>query len=86
MSYFVGTPAVTFCYQVYAPNTDTHIPTATLLCYFRCRWRRNLSEINSILQWIVLTLSTLQMGIRVARRAFLKPNFKNFKNLALFQV
>ena len=27
------TPAVTFCYQVHAPKTDTHIPTAALLCY-----------------------------------------------------
>jgi len=57
------TPAVTFCYQAHTPKTDTHIPTAALLCYFRCHWCRNLSEVNCILHWIVLTLSTLQMGI-----------------------
>jgi len=54
------------CYQVHASKTDTHIPTAALLCYFRCHWCRNLSEVNCILHWIVLTLSTLQMGITLA--------------------
>jgi len=43
------TPAVTFCYQVHAPKTDAHIPTAALLCYFWCHWCRNLSEVNCIL-------------------------------------
>ena len=42
------TPAVTFCYQVHAPKTDTYIPTAALLCYLRCHWCRNLSEVNCI--------------------------------------
>jgi len=41
-------PAVTFCYQVHPPKTDTHIPTAALLCYFRCNWCRNLSAVNCI--------------------------------------
>jgi len=40
------TPDVTLCYQVHAPKTDTHIPTAALLCYSRCR---NLSEVICIL-------------------------------------
>jgi len=61
------TPVVTFCYQVRAPKTDPHIPTAALLCYFRCRWRLNLSEVNCILHWIVLTLSTLHMGIALVQ-------------------
>jgi len=51
------TPAVTFCYQVNAPKADIHIPPAALLCYFRCHWCRNLSEVNCILHWIVLILS-----------------------------
>ena len=38
-------------------------PTATLLCYFRCRCCRNLAAVNCILHWIDLTLSTLQMGM-----------------------
>jgi len=42
------TPAVTFCYQVHAPKTDTRIPTTPLLCYFRCHLCRNLSEVNCI--------------------------------------
>jgi len=42
MNNFVGN---IFCYQVHAPKTDTHIPSASLLCYFRCR---NLSEVNCI--------------------------------------
>jgi len=40
------TPAITCCDQVHAPKTDTHIPTAALLCYFRRHWGRNLSELN----------------------------------------
>ena len=60
------TTAVTFCYQAHAPKTATHIPTAGLRCHFRCHWCRNLSEVNCILHWIVLTLSTLQMGITLA--------------------
>jgi len=57
------TPAVMFCYQIHAPKTDTYIHAAALLCHFRCHWCRNPSEVNCILHWIVLTLSTLQMGI-----------------------
>ena len=95
------TPAVTFCYQVHAPKTDTqlhtfllrrytvthtvtHIPTAAihsytqlhttdtqlhtflLLCYSRCHWCRSLCKVNCILHWIVLNLSTLQLGITLA--------------------
>ena len=56
------TPAVTSYYQVHALNADAHLP-APLLCYFRCNWCRNLAAVNCILHWIVLTLSTLQMGI-----------------------
>ena len=55
MNNFVGnilqnkfTPAITCCDQVHAPKTDTHIPTAALLCYFRCHWCQNLSEVNCI--------------------------------------
>jgi len=55
-----------FFYQIHAPKTDTHFPTAALLCYFRCHSCRNLSEVNCILHWMVLTLSTLQMGITLA--------------------
>jgi len=43
------------------PNADAHL-YAALLCYFRCNWCRNLAAVNCILYWIVLTLSTLQMG------------------------
>jgi len=43
------TAAVTFCHQVHALKTDTHIPTAALICYFRCHWCRNLSEVNCIM-------------------------------------
>jgi len=51
-------------YQVRVLNTDAHLSAAAvLLCYFRCHWYRNLSEVNCILHWIVCTLSTLQMGI-----------------------
>jgi len=57
------TPTVTFRFQVHAPKTDIHIFTAALLCYSRCHWYRNLCEVNCTLHWIVLTLSTLQMGI-----------------------
>ena len=61
------TPGVTFCYQVHASKTDTqHIPSASLLCHFRCHWCRNLSDVNCILHWIVLTLSTLQMGFTLS--------------------
>jgi len=35
------------------------------LCHpvLRCNWYRNLAAVNCILHWIVLILSTLQMGI-----------------------
>ena len=56
------TPAVTSCDQVHALNADAHL-SATLLRYFRCTWCRNLAAVNCTLHWIVLTLSTLQMGI-----------------------
>jgi len=55
-------PAVTSCYQVHAINADVHL-SAALLCHFRCNWCRNLAAVNCILHWIVLTLSTLRMGI-----------------------
>jgi len=58
----IFTPAVTYCYQVHAPNADAHLP-ATLLCYFRCKWYRTLAAVNCTLHWIVLTLSTLQLGM-----------------------
>jgi len=41
------TPAVTCCDKVH----DAHIPTAALLCYLRCHWCQNLSEVNCILHW-----------------------------------
>jgi len=47
------------CYVLLSGARPIHIPTAALLCYFRCHWCRNLSEVNCILHWIVLTLSTL---------------------------
>jgi len=59
------TPAVTSCYQVHALNADVHL-SAALLCYFRWNWCRNLAAVNCILRWIVLTPSTLQMGITFA--------------------
>jgi len=68
MNNFVGnilqsySPAVTSCYQVHALNANVH-PSAALLYYFRCNCWWNLSAVNCILHWIVLTLSTLQMGI-----------------------
>ena len=40
------TLAVTFCYQVKAAKTDTHIRTAVLLRHFRCGWCRNLSTVK----------------------------------------
>jgi len=43
-------------------NADAHL-SAALLCYFRCHWCRNLAAVNCILHWIILSLSTLQMGI-----------------------
>jgi len=43
-------------------NADAHL-SATLRCYFRCNWCRNLAAVNCILHWIVLTLSTPHMGI-----------------------
>jgi len=49
-------------YQVRVLNADAHLPAA-LLCYFRCRWCRNLAAVNCILHWLFLTLSTLKMGI-----------------------
>jgi len=55
------TPAVTSCYQVHALNADVHLCRAAML--LRCNWCRNLAAVNCILHWIVLTLSTLQMGI-----------------------
>ena len=45
------TPAVTCCDQVHDPKTDEHIPTAALLCYLRCHWCQNLSEVNFTLHW-----------------------------------
>jgi len=57
------TAAVTFCYQVHAPKTETHIRTAALLCYISFYWCRNLFEVNCVLDWIVLTLCVLHMGI-----------------------
>jgi len=59
-------PAVVLCYQVHAAKTNTHIPSASLLCYFRCKWCRNPSDVYCILHWIVLTLSMLRMGIALA--------------------
>ena len=56
------TPAVTSCYQAHALNADAHL-SAALLCYFWWNRCRNLAAVNCILHWIVLTLSTLQMGI-----------------------
>ena len=56
------TPAVTSCYQVHALNADARL-SATLLCFFRCNWCRNLAAVNCTLHWIVLTLFTLQMRI-----------------------
>ena len=56
------TPDVASCCQVHALNADAHL-SATLLCYFRCNWCPNLAAVNCILNWIVLTLFTLQMGI-----------------------
>jgi len=53
------TPAVAFCYQVHALKPIYIFLSAALLCYFRCNWCRNLSEVNCILHWIVLTLFTL---------------------------
>jgi len=47
---------------VYALNADAHL-SAALLCYFRRNWCRNLAVVNCILHWIILTLSSLQMGI-----------------------
>jgi len=55
------TPAVTSYYQVHALNAGAHL-SAALLCDFRCHWCRNLAVVTCILQWIILTLSTLQMG------------------------
>jgi len=64
MNAFVGnilqntfTPSVTSCY-VHTLNADANLP-ATLLCYFRCNWCRNLAAVNCILHWIVLILSSL---------------------------
>jgi len=48
--------------QVHALNADAHLCVA-LLCDFRCHWCGNVAAVNCILHWIVLTLSTLQMGI-----------------------
>jgi len=45
------TLAVTSSYKLHAPNADAHL-SATLLCYFRCNWCRNLAAINCILHWI----------------------------------
>jgi len=60
---YIGfTPAATSWNQVDALHADAHLSTA-LLCYFRCNWCRNLAAVNCILPWIVLTLSTLQIGI-----------------------
>ena len=56
------TPDVTSCCQVHVLNADAHL-AATLLCYFKCNWRRNLATVNRILNWIVLPLFTLHMGI-----------------------
>jgi len=39
-----NTPAVTTCYQAHSLIADAHLP-ATLLCYFRCSWCRNLAAV-----------------------------------------
>ena len=56
------TPVVTSYYQVHVPSADAQL-SAALLCYFRCHWCRNPTVVNCTLHWIILTLSTLQMGI-----------------------
>jgi len=60
------TPAGTSCYQVHALKPMHTFLSAALLCYFRCHWCRNLAAVSCILHWIVLTLSTLQVGIPLA--------------------
>jgi len=56
------TPTLTSCCQVHALNADSHL-FAALLCCLRCNWCQNFAAVNCILHWIVLILSTLQMGI-----------------------
>ena len=60
------TPDVTSCCQVHPLNADAHL-SATLLCYFRCNWCRNLAAVNCILNLIVPTLFTLHMGITLLK-------------------
>jgi len=57
--------AVTSYYQVNALKPMHTFLSAALLRYSKCHWCRNLAAVNCILQWIILTLSTLQMGIRL---------------------
>ena len=51
------------CFAIrYTLLKPIHIPNAALLCYFRCHWFRNVSEVDCILHWIVLTI-----GVRGGR-------------------
>jgi len=56
-------PAVTSYYQVHALNADAHIPICSAAMLLRCSRCRNHAAVNCILHWIVLSLSTLQMGV-----------------------
>jgi len=59
-------PAIASWYQVLVLNADAHIPiSAARLCYFRCHWCRNITVVNCIVHWIVLTLSTLEMVLHL---------------------